>query len=256
MPASADGARRTSRPIVVAHRGLSSLAPENTIAAFEQAYETGADFIEFDVHLSKDGVPVVIHDATLARTTDSDEDHAVHHLSVQELKQYDAGSWFGDEYAGEPLPTLERVLDHLAGKMGIFVEIKGQEGSEKELVTKTLEVVNRHSVTHESPIIVGSFSLEVLREVIAQAPDQPVLGNALDLESVRSMLHLGVRHIDLDHKIVTKEVVHKLREQGAIVWCFTVDDGDVAKQLFDWGVDGLITNEAHRFVASIDGRTL
>ena len=96
--------------IVCGHRGACGYAPENTFAAFKLALEQGAKWIEFDVQLSRDGVPVILHDDTLERTTDRGGPRAPAELSLSELKELDAGSWFSQDYAGERIPTLDEVL--------------------------------------------------------------------------------------------------------------------------------------------------
>jgi glycerophosphoryl diester phosphodiesterase len=106
----------------IAHRGCSSAAPENTMAAFQKAIELGVEGIELDVHQSKDGELVVIHDATLSRTTSGRG--YVNDLNWSELQQLDAGSWFEVEYASERLPKLEDVLNLLKGRSTVFIEIK------------------------------------------------------------------------------------------------------------------------------------
>ncbi len=106
----------------IAHRGASALAPENTMAAFAMAVELGADAIELDLHVSRDGELVVIHDHTLDRTTDGEG--PVHTRSLQELKRLDAGRWFGESFAGQRIPTLAEVLDRFSGKIPLALEIK------------------------------------------------------------------------------------------------------------------------------------
>src|SRR5438093_10169319 len=105
------------KPLVIAHRGASERAPENTLAAFSLAYDLGADGIELDVHLSRDRVPVVIHDDTLERTTDGNG--RVRALGILELKRLDAGGWKGEAFKGEKIPTLAEVVDALGDWLGL-----------------------------------------------------------------------------------------------------------------------------------------
>ena len=113
----------------VAHRGNSANAPENTLAAFALAIDGGADGIEFDVHVTADGVPVVIHDATLERTTNGAG--AIAELALQDIRAFSAGLWFGEKFGDERVPTLEEVLEMAAGRVRrIFPEIKGYRGAD------------------------------------------------------------------------------------------------------------------------------
>ena len=113
---------KINRPWVVAHRGYSGLYPENTASAFEAAIGAGADMIELDVCLTKDRIPVVIHDQTLERTTDG---HGlVSEFTLSELKKLDAGSWFSPKFKGESIPTLEEILLQIRGKISVNIEIK------------------------------------------------------------------------------------------------------------------------------------
>lgn len=108
--------------LVIAHRGDSAHAPENTLAAFRAALEAGADMVEFDVGLTRDLVPVVLHDATLNRTTDGRGKLSAH--AYDEIARLDAGSWFGPDFAGERIPSLDAALDLLAGRIQVNIEVK------------------------------------------------------------------------------------------------------------------------------------
>ena len=112
-----------NKPLNIAHRGASTIAPENTIAAFRKALEVGAGGLEFDVHFSKDGVPVIIHDEKLERTTNC---HGlVQDLNLAELQALDAGSWFSTEFAGVSIPTLDQVLDEYhSSDLVLNIELK------------------------------------------------------------------------------------------------------------------------------------
>src|SRR5215213_6660771 len=130
------------KPLIIAHRGASALAPENTFAAFRRAIADGAEGIEFDVRLTKDGTPVVFHDATLARLTT--RKNLVSNLTTEELQKIDVGSWFtrrganhsGDDFSGETIPTLDGLLDFLKDYKGlIYIELKCRE-SETEKISK------------------------------------------------------------------------------------------------------------------------
>ena len=129
-------------PIVIAHRGASGLAPENTLAAFHKALEVGADAIELDVRLTEDGRVAVIHDRRLDRTTTGNG--PVGTCTLTELKSLDAGSWYGPEYKGERVPTLEEVFEALPGDFPIYVEMKARGPGARPLAVRVAEIVRRY----------------------------------------------------------------------------------------------------------------
>lgn len=160
-----------STPLLVAHRGASRLAPENTMAAFRLVAEGGADIVELDVHLSSDGYVVVIHDGRLWRT--SNGRGAVARKTLAELKALDAGSWFSPQFAGEPIPTLDEVLAWARGqdpRMPLMIELKGgSQALERGLVEKSVQMVIEHEMAHD--VIFISSHHPYLSRAKAVAPD-------------------------------------------------------------------------------------
>lgn len=161
----ADGAL----PKLVGHRGALEIAPENTMASFRRACDDGADVIELDVCLSADGHVVVMHDATVDRTTDGTG--PVSAFTLAELKQLDAGSWFDSQFTGERVPTLAEVLVWARGKIGLMVELKYHpRGSfETALVPATLDLVRRHAMADQ--VVFISFQPKSLAQVRALSPE-------------------------------------------------------------------------------------
>lgn len=219
-----------------AHRGASAEAPENTLAAFRAALETGADGVELDVHLSADGVPVVIHDTTLERTTNGSG--AVADYLAAELAALDAGSWFSPYFPGEPVPTLGEVLALLAGRLRVNIEIKDAAAA-----LATLGVVREFPA---ADVILSSFdraALQALRHADAQVPlavlsDEPgwhrLLPAALELRA--SALHLRA-------DLISRPLLAAARTAGLPVLVWTVDDPGQARSLLRAGVAGLFAND-------------
>src|SRR5215813_13746554 len=141
----------SAKPLIIGHRGASALAPENTIAAFDLALKSGADGIEFDVRLSRDGVPVIIHDETLRRTALRSE--RVVDLTAEELKKTDAGSWFAlarhsatDEYRDERIPTLQQLLEDFSGNNALlYLEVKCATSEIPQIVDATSALLETYS---------------------------------------------------------------------------------------------------------------
>lgn len=151
------------KPLVIAHRGANLLAPENTLAAFRLAAQLGAQAVEFDVQLSRDGEVVVIHDAELERTTDGRGSVAT--STAAELRRLDAGSWFGPQYANERIPLLREVLEL---PLIPVIEIKTTGGQSRQLADRLAELLNVHG---RSDAIIISGTSAPLRELQRLLPD-------------------------------------------------------------------------------------
>jgi glycerophosphoryl diester phosphodiesterase len=156
----------TSAVMVIAHRGASSYAPENTLAAFDLALEMGAHHIELDVDLTSDGHIVVIHDDTVDRTTNGSGPVTSHTLAA--LRALDAGSWFGDKFTGERIPTFHEVLERYKGRAHLHTEIKGHSPS---LAQRTADLIRTHGM--EEQVTITSFQNVRLEEMRAYAPALP-----------------------------------------------------------------------------------
>ena len=180
-------AAQTGRKILIAHRGASAYAPEHTLAAYRLALEQGADYVEQDLQISKDGVLVCLHDLTLERTTNVEEvfpDRAVtaakggktwnvSDFTVQELKRLDAGSWFKPEFKGERIPTFQEAIDLVRGRAGLYPETKGPDvygsrGFDMEALVLAQLAKNRlerPDSDPKTPIVIQSFSAESLQKM-------------------------------------------------------------------------------------------
>ncbi len=161
---------------VIGHRGASSSAPENTIPSFREAIELRVDFIEFDVHRSKDGVLVVIHDSTLDRTTDMRG--PVSQFTLQQLKKMDAGSWFSPRFRGVQIPTVEEVLDLAKGKVSVAPEIKAS-AIEKDL---TNAIIGKDMI-YSSMILIGR-NYEAASRIKSLEPRIPIQADIIPVSEL------------------------------------------------------------------------
>lgn len=238
------------RPAVVAHRGASAEAPENTLAAFRRALEIGADAVELDVHLSADGHPVVLHDPLLQRTTDGAGLVRDHPLDV--LRRLDAGRWFGEAYAGERVPTLAEALD-LLRRVRVIVEIKNGPIYYPGIAARVASVVAE--VGHPA-VTVSSFDHPVLLEVAAAAPALPtaVLFAARPVAPVRLAADAGARYLHPHWAYATADLVAAAHAAGLLVECWTADEPEAQRHLAAAGVDGIMTNHPARLLALLEGR--
>jgi glycerophosphoryl diester phosphodiesterase len=235
--------------MVIAHRGFSGAAPENTLTAFQKGVEIGSDMIELDVHLSRDGEIVVIHDETLERTTNGKG--MVADQTLGDLKKLDAGSSFGPAFAGEKIPTLKEVLDLAKGRVLVNIEIKNpthQRYSISELTEKTLREVEKAGMI--AKVIFSSFNPASLEWIGKKEPRAQTAflfhrpWNSLrDIPVSQAYSVLNLRNIHL-----TREKVAELKKAGKRVNVYTVNSEEEIRKFVDWGVDGIITNYPDRLI--------
>ncbi|RIQ13254.1 glycerophosphodiester phosphodiesterase [Jiangella rhizosphaerae] len=230
-----------STPAVVAHRGYSSVAPENTLAAVESALRSGADYVEVDVASSADGVPIILHDNTLDRTTDGTG--ALPTVTSDYIEGLDAGSWFSGAFLGQPVPTLLDVLELVKGRAPVLLlEVKGPETyAELEVIVGQLRDEGLIEQT-----ILQSFDVQVLRDVRAIEPELrlALLRSSLDADPVAVARELGVVAYNPSWTALQTrtDVVDDLHAAEIAVMPYTVDDPAQWAILRDLGVDGVITN--------------
>jgi len=231
------------RVLNIAHRGASSVAPANTLAAFEKAVELGADGVELDVHLSADGVPVVIHDFTVDATTDGSG--RVGEMTLAQLKQLDAGSYFDPAFAGERIPTLEEVLELAGERLLLNIELKGTSPCDDGLEQAVAALIEQHGLGDR--VLFSSFNPFSLRRVKRIAPHIPtglLYAPGLPLPLRRAWLAPLVPHeaCHPEHTMVDAHYIAWTRQHGYRVNTWTVDDPEEMRRLIRLGVDGIITN--------------
>jgi glycerophosphoryl diester phosphodiesterase len=230
---------------VIAHRGASAEAPENTLVAFRRALEIGVDGVELDAHLSADGVPVVIHDPLLERTTDG---HGlVKDQPLAALRRLDAGRRFDERFAGERIPTLAEALEALRG-VRVIVEIKNGPLYYPGIASRVLAAIAE--VGHPS-VTISSFDHPVLLEVKAAAPQVPtaVLYAARPIDPVRLARDAGAALLHPNWAYVTGEMVGQAHAAGLRVETWTVDEPAHLRHVIATGVDGVMTNHPDRLRA-------
>jgi glycerophosphoryl diester phosphodiesterase len=231
------------RTLNIAHRGASVVAPPNTLAAFEKAVELGADGIEFDVHLSADGVPVVIHDFTVDATTDGRG--RVAGMTLAQLKALDAGCHFDPAFAGERIPTLKEVLDAAGDHLLLNIEMKSTSMRDRGLERTVLAQIEQHGSSDR--VLISSFNPFSLRRAKRIAPHMPLgLLYAPDMPLPLRRAWLAplapheARHPH--HTMVDARYMAWARKRGYRVNAWTVDEPDEMRRLIALGVDGIITD--------------
>lgn len=223
--------------MVIAHRGASGYAPENTYAAFDKAIALGAAHVEFDLHFSSDGHIVVIHDDTVDRTTNGSGNVA--ELSLSRLGELDAGAWFYPEFMGEKIPTLGGVLERYKGRLQFHIEIKAQAPG---LSQRTADLVRGYGVADSSTIT--SFQISRLKELRSYAPELAAgyLYRETDESIVAQAEALGLRLLCPHAGAVTPDVVGSLHQRGFVVRAWGASGEESMRRVVDSGADGLTVN--------------
>lgn len=234
---------------IIAHRGASSLAPENTLAAFRQAHALQTEWIEFDVTLTKDRVPIIFHDKETHRTTNL-IGRKISTLPLTEIKQLDAGSWFSPEFAGEKIPTFAETLQFLAThNIHAHIELKPNHNFEVATVTQVLAEFRAIWPTHLTAIF-SSFSVPMLRTLRQHDSTLNIafIHNRWHMDNLDILHELNCQAMHLNARYITEQQVHQLKAANFQVRCFTINHLKRGQILYSWGVDGVFTEHPERFV--------
>lgn len=234
--------------LVIAHRGASGHAPENTLAAFRKAVALGATFIETDLQLSRDARFVAIHDATVNRTTNGQG--AVHDLTLAELRQLDAGSWFGSEFSGERIPTLEEILQFSKKNDVVFyLELKpgGSWGGEHALIgalRESGEIARAVVISFDASVVLNVRKIEptVMTGLLYDGQLEDPLAKAVEV---------GARQLVARGDLVTPALLSEARKKDLQVICWTVNHPAHMRMLMAAGVAGIMSDYPDRLVAAV-----
>ena len=255
------------RPLVIAHRGVSGQAPENTKLAVERAIDIGADLVEVDVRLTKDGVPVLIHSAQLEHTTTGRGPVADH--TLEEIQGLDAGVWRGPEFAGERVPSLQEVLDLTKGRVPLNLDFQTSDA-----VAPSVAMVRESGLTGDVVVsgcrvecfdIMGAATNEITTLLNPdrlpagidphEAKMDPAEALAVVRRGVDAASELGAAGINLEHSFVDTAVVARAQGVGLGVWAWVVDDEDRFAELIEMGVTAVTTNRPARMLAVVGSRS-
>ena len=271
------------KPLIIAHRGASGLAPENTLAAFKLAVALGADGIEMDVQLSADSRVIVMHDGRVNRTTNATGNIA--DFTADQIAKLDAGAWFdrrlairprvramaerlsngaranGLKFSGEPVPTLEAALALLAQAClrRIYVELKGDQKEQRPLLEATVALVREFNLQQSATLL--SFDHTVVRQVKQYAPDIRTAatfsiagrGSANARSIIASAARADADEVALHYGLATRRTVEALHESGFAVSVWTANTKLVMRRLAACGVDSIMTNFPNRLIDVLNG---
>ncbi|MEX2202224.1 MAG: glycerophosphodiester phosphodiesterase [Dongiaceae bacterium] len=232
-------------PRLVGHRGEAARAPENTLAAIRMAAASGLRWVEFDAKLSGDGVPILFHDDTLDRTTNGEGPVAATPFAA--IRTLDAGAWFSAAFAGEPVPTLAEALDLLVAlDIGANVEIKPCPGRDMETAQAVCATIGTHWPRDRGGLLISSFSRSALDRAREVALDLP--RGLLVWDRVGTMIEdaaaLDCVSIHCAHQHLTARMARAVKQAGYILVVYTVNEPALARQLIEWGVDTIITDDS------------
>ena len=237
-----------------AHRGASGHAPENTIAAVEKAIAQGADMIEIDIQQTADDRFAVFHDDLLDRT--SSGTGPLWEKSLVELQALDAGSWFGPEFTGERIPSLEEVLEFTRSRLPVNLELK-LHGRERSLVDLAIRVLHDNNIEDHCPLksLVTCFDHQVAADV-KQADPALTVGAILGKEQFSSAVFAcTVDVLSAEKSLVDEDFMTRAHDAGKQVHVWTVNEPEDMRRLIDLGVDAVITNFPDRFPGPQEGKS-
>lgn len=235
---------------IFAHRGIPTLAPENTMKAFQAVVDNGLNWIETDLSITKDEDVFIIHDDKLDRTTD--QTGSIETVDTEVVAEADAGSWYSDKFTGEKIPTLDQLIEFLnQNKLNANIELKGVVGDDAnyladKLVLKFSKALRK--LDDDIELIISSFNPIMLEKMFKLNPelkyavlfDHQAIGE--DWNLIMQACHAKIIHPD--DRELTQERIKLMKQYHYQINVWTVDDKKRAQQLLDWGVDGIFTNKA------------
>lgn len=233
-------------PKIIGHRGACGYAPENTLVSIQTAHDMGVEWVELDVKLTADDVPIICHDDDLLRTTG--HEGLVKDTPYSAIRELDAGSWFADSFVGEQIPTLEDAVELITELgMGLNLELKPCPGREIETAQIALDHMTRMWDDHNN-ILVSSFSEIALENAADMLGGDWAIGYLFNEtpENWKDMAkHLGASTININgnHDDLKREFVEDIIDEGYGILAYTINNPMRARELITWGVDGVFTDE-------------
>ncbi|MBY6308482.1 glycerophosphodiester phosphodiesterase [Alcaligenes faecalis] len=232
-------------PALIAHRGAGKIAPENTLAAMRVGAQNGFRMMEYDVKLSRDAVPVLLHDDDLDRT--SNGQGRASRLTLAELSALDFGAWHSSAYAGEPIPTLSSIAAFtLANQVHSNIEIKPTTGDEAETGRRVALAAQALWAQASLPPLLSSFSevaLEAAQLAVPTLPRALLIEEEVPADWPQRLERLGCMGLNLNDRFVTQALVQEIRQKGYTVAVWTVNDAERVRELLDWGCNGIFTDK-------------
>lgn len=246
---------RLNIPKVIGHRGAKAYAPENTLESIETAASLGVKWVELDVKLTRDGVPIIFHDDELDRTTNGSG--LVAHTDYEDIKQLEAGSWYADSFAGVKIPTLEEAVDILLKHdLGLNLEIKPCAGREKETAEVALDHLSQMWDDMDN-LLISSFQHVSLEAAMDLAPDYArglLIGGEEMPENWKEMAdYLDATTINLGSRLVNRQIADEVMDLELPLLVYTVNDPMQARSLQQLGVDAFFSDNPDVILENLAG---
>jgi glycerophosphoryl diester phosphodiesterase len=239
--------------LVIAHRGASGWAPENTLPAFQKAAELEADMIEFDIQLSADRHIVVIHDKTVDRTTNGTG--RVAEKSFAELRQLDAGAWFAPNFAGTRIPTLREVLSTISDSIQLNIELKHFDLESNFFEQDVAAIVTEFDLLHRAIFAARHpKSITRLKELIPGIDCVLLQKERTEDEYVEALLRLNLKVAQIRRRSMNQAFINRLHEHKILINLFYADEAEEMRNFITMGIDGILTNYPDRLRKVIHDR--
>ncbi|WP_174613671.1 glycerophosphodiester phosphodiesterase [Virgibacillus ihumii] len=226
---------------IIAHRGASRSAPENTMSAFELAYQSGAEGIETDVQLTKDNVPVIMHDERLKRTTNGTG--YIKDYTLSQLQQLDAGTWFSTKFSGETIISLHELLQWLRNKqLYLNIELKNNKIDYKNLENIVVDMISQFQLQNRTTI--STFNPKSVRRLstIANQIDIAFLTSKRRKRLVENAKLLGASAVHIKYPLLSNRLIQQCKQENIPVRVYTVNSTNRMQRCFDYGSDGIFTD--------------
>lgn len=242
-------------PKIIGHRGAKAYAPENTLASLHTAADLGIEWVEIDVKLTKDGEAIVFHDEELERCTG--HRGLVAETDFETIRELDAGSWFGDSFIGERIPTLEEALNVILDRgLGVNLEIKPCPGREIETAEVMLDVATRIWPEDSPSPLISSFQTVSLETALDMMPEWP---RGLLMEDIlpdwkELMEYLETSTLNINGNTVTQEQIDQYLDLRKPILAYTINDPEQARRLISWGVSSVFSDTPDIIRDAIEGR--
>ncbi|MCK4945301.1 MAG: glycerophosphoryl diester phosphodiesterase, partial [Alphaproteobacteria bacterium] len=230
-------------PKIIGHRGAKAYAPENTLVSIHTAADMGIEWVEIDVKLTRDCIPIIFHDDELNRCTNGSG--LVAETDLETIKELDAGFWFGESFMDEKIPTLEEALNVIIDRsLGVNLEIKPCPGREKETAEVMLDFATRIWPDESPSPLISSFShvsLETAMDVIDEWPRGPLLDEYVP-HWKKLAEHINASTININGNKVTQLLIDEYLDLGKPILAYTINDPSKAKELMSWGVSSVFSD--------------
>lgn len=235
---------------IIAHRGACMDAPENTLPAFEKAIEKGFDYIECDVKLTADNIPIIFHDTTTYRTTNLKKDVPITSLTLAQVRSLDAGSWLGEEFAGVKIPTLKEVLSLDRKGVGLMLELKTIGEKDKLLVQAVSKILKgrKEELEISGPIYIGSISIPIMRLLNKDLSEYPKVAITETVDDFQELLRINPDRIALTYPLLQTKEGQILKSKNIPLWIWGDSNLKGSTVLLEPQIDGIITDNIEKYL--------